>query len=188
MEKIKEMFNENYFYIKEKVKVTLKELYPYIVIMIVVMLFRTFIATPVRVDGISMVDTLHDGEILILNKLDKSYKRFDIVVINYGDTKIVKRIIGLPGENIEYKDNELYINNSKIEDKAIARTNDFTLKGIYDGLEKIPDDYYFVMGDNRVGQNSADSRYAEIGLIKKSDIVGTTTIRLFPFNKFGKFN
>jgi len=140
MEKIKEMFNENYFYIKEKVKVTLKELYPYIVIMIVVMLFRTFIATPVRVDGISMVDTLHDGEILILNKLDKSYKRFDIVVINYGDTKIVKRIIGLPGENIEYKDNELYINNSKIEDKAIARTNDFTLKGIYDGLEKIPDD------------------------------------------------
>jgi len=187
MENFKEIVNEYYPQVKERFKVILKELYPYIVIIVVVVLFRTFIATPVRVDGISMVDTLHDGEILILNKLDKSYKRFDIVVINYGDTKIVKRVIGLPGENIEYKDNELYINEEKIEDRSTVRTSDFTLKGIY-GIDIIPDDYYFVMGDNRVGKNSADSRYPEIGLIKKSDMVGTTTIRLFPFDKFGKFN
>ena len=57
----------------------LKELYPYLVIVAVVVLFRTFIATPVRVDGDSMKDTLHNNDILILNKLDKSYKRFDIV-------------------------------------------------------------------------------------------------------------
>ena len=80
----------------------IKELYTYVVIVVVVVLFRTFIATPVRVDGDSMKDTLHNNDILILNKLSKSYKRFDIVVIDYNNSKLVKRIIGLPGENISY--------------------------------------------------------------------------------------
>ena len=163
----------------------LKEVYPYVIIVVVVILFRTFIATPVRVDGDSMKSTLNNGDILILNKLDKSYKRFDIVVINYENSKLVKRIIGLPGETIEYKDNDLYINGSIITDVTPVRTVDFSLKDLYD-LEKIPDGYYFVMGDNR--GNSSDSRDPRIGLIKKSDIVGTTSIRLFPFNKIGKFN
>lgn len=174
---------------KEKVKNIIKELYPYVVIVIVVVLFRTFIATPVRVDGSSMDSTLKNGDILILNKLDKSYERFDVVVINAKidgkNSKLVKRIIGLPGENIEYEDNELYINGKKIEDVATARTSDFSLSDLYD-VEKIPDDYYFVMGDNRI--YSRDSRDYTVGLIKKEDIVGTTTIRLFPFNKIGKFN
>ena len=160
----------------------IKELYPYVVIVVVVVLFRSFIATPVRVDGDSMKDTLHNNDILILNKLDKSYKRFDVVVINYNNSKLVKRIIGLPGENIEYKDNELYINDKKIEDVAISRTYDFTLKELYD-IEKIPEGYYFVMGDNR--GNSLDSRDYRVGLIKKENIVGTTIFRLYPFNKIG---
>lgn len=174
---------------KEKAKNIIKELYPYVVIVVVVVLFRTFIATPVRVDGSSMDSTLKNGDILILNKLDKSYERFDVVVINAKidgkNSKLVKRIIGLPGENIEYEDNELYINGKKIEDVATARTSDFSLSDLYD-VEKIPDDYYFVMGDNRI--YSRDSRDYTVGLIKKEDIVGTTTIRLFPFNKIGKFN
>ena len=91
-------------------KKILKELYPYVIIVILVVLFRTFIATPVRVDGGSMDYTLHNNDILILNKLDKSFKRFDVVVINANGSKLVKRIIGLPGENIEYKDGKLYIN------------------------------------------------------------------------------
>ena len=78
-------------------KKIIKEVYPYIIIIVCVVLFRTFIATPVRVDGNSMNDTLNNNDILILNKLDTSYERFDIVVINYGNTKLVKRIIGLPG-------------------------------------------------------------------------------------------
>ena len=169
---------------KEKVKNIIKKLYPYVVIVIVVVLFRTFIATPVRVDGSSMDSTLKNGDILILNKLDKSYERFDVVVINAKidgkNSKLVKRIIGLPGDNIEYEYNELYINGKKIEDVATARTSDFSLSDLYD-VEKIPDDYYFVMGDNRI--YSRDSRDYTVGLIKKEDIVGTTTIRLFPFNK-----
>lgn len=167
----------------------IKELYPYVVIIIVVVLFRTFIATPVRVNGASMGSTLKDGDILILNKLNHNYKRFDVVVINKKvngiKTKLVKRIIGLPGESIEYKGNELYINGKKLEDVSISRTANFTIEDLYN-IEKIPKDTYFVMGDNR--NNSSDSRDYRIGLIKKDEIVGTTTIRLFPFNKIGKFN
>ena len=160
----------------------LKELYPYIVIVVVVVLFRSFIATPVRVDGDSMKDTLYNNDILILNKLDKSYDRFDIVVVNYNNTKLVKRIIALPGENISYKNNDLYINDEKFKDIDTSRTNDFSLKELYN-VDKIPDGYYFVMGDNR--GNSLDSRDYRVGLVKKEDIVGTTSLRLFPFNKVG---
>lgn len=163
-------------------KKILKELYPYVVIVVVVVLFRTYIATPVRVDGDSMKDTLHNNDILILNKLDKSYKRFDIVVIKYNNTKLVKRIIGMPGENISYKDNELYINDKKYEDIETSRTYDFSLEELY-ALDRIPNNHYFVMGDNR--GNSLDSRDYRVGLIKKEDIVGVTIFRLFPFNKIG---
>lgn len=170
-------------------KRVLKELYPYAIIIVVVVLFRLFIATPVRVNGGSMESTLYDGDILILNKLNTNYKRFDVVVINKKvngvKTKLVKRIIGLPGENIEYKDNVLYINDDILEDVSISRTSNFTLSDLYD-IEKIPEDTYFVMGDNR--NNSSDSRDYRVGLIKKSEIIGTTKIRLFPFNKIGKFN
>ena len=163
-------------------KKLIKELYPYVVIVVVVVLFRTFIATPVRVDGDSMNDTLHNNDILILNKLDKNYDRFDVVVIDYNNSKLVKRIIGLPGESISYKDNELYINGEKTNDIDTSRTSDFSLEELY-AIEKIPDDYYFVMGDNR--GNSLDSRDYRVGLIKKENIIGTTIFRLFPFNKIG---
>ena len=164
-------------------KKIIKELIPYIIIVVVVVLFRTFIATPIRVDGPSMEDTLKNGDILFLNKLNKSYERFDIVVIYKSNIRLIKRIIGLPGDNIEYKDNILYINGEEVEDVALIRTGDFTLHELY-GIDKIPEGYYFVMGDNRT--KSKDSRYHEIGLIKKSDIAGTTSFRLFPFNKIGK--
>lgn len=170
----------------------LKELIPYLVIIVVVIVIRTFIATPVRVDGSSMDPTLKDGDILILNKLSRNYKRFDIVVVEikqkyykggkakYKTTKLVKRIIGLPGENIEYKDNKLYINGKVIEDVAPEETEDFSLKDIY-GINKIPSDSYFVMGDNRDG--SSDSRMSEVGLIKKDKILGKTIFRIWPINK-----
>ena len=174
---------------KEKIKKILKELYPYVIIVVVVVLFRTFIATPVRVDGSSMDSTLKDGDILILNKLNNNYERFDVVVVEVSidgrKSKLVKRIIGLPGESIKYEDNELYINDKVVDDVAIERTSDFTLEEIYN-VDSIPDNYYFVMGDNR--NNSRDSRDYTVGLISEENIIGTTTIRLFPFNKIGKFN
>lgn len=166
-------------------KKIIKELYPYVIIIIAVVLFRTFIATPVRVDGDSMNSTLKDKEIVILNKLDKSIERFDIVIIDFDGYKLVKRVIALPGESIKYEDNNLYINDKIMEDIRLARTADFNLSEIYN-ITEIPEDYYFVMGDNR--NNSSDSRDYRIGLIHKDEIIGTTSFRIFPLNKIGKFN
>ncbi len=159
----------------------IKELVPYIIIIIVVVLLRTFIITPVRVNGPSMNSTLNDGDILLLEKYDTDFQRFDIVVLKYNGDKLVKRVIGLPGETIEYKDNTLYINNKKINEPfLVEETEDFSLKKL--GYDKIPDGYYFVVGDNR--DNSLDSRF--IGLIPKDTMEGKVVFRLFPFKNFGK--
>ena len=155
------------------------------IIIVCVVLFRMFIATPVRVYGDSMYSTLKDGEILILNKLDHNFDRFDIVVVKKKNSKrIIKRIIGLPGEKIVYIDNELYINGKIIEDVATARTANFSIEELYK-TDTIPLDSCFVMGDNR--GNSTDSRDSSVGFVKKSAILGSTSLRLFPFDRIGTF-
>lgn len=158
----------------------LKELLPYLIIVIAVVLIRTFIITPVIVDGKSMDPTLKNDQILILKKYDKTITRFEIVVLKKNGSKLVKRVIGLPGEHIEYKDNKLYVNGEFVEENFInTETKNFDT-AIF-GSETIPENYYFVLGDNR--PNSADSRI--IGLIHKNEIIGTTNFSLFPFTRFG---
>ena len=98
----------------------IKEIIPYIIIIIVVVLIRSFIITPIRVDGMSMYSSLNDGDILFLEKYDKNYKKFDIVVFKNGEDRLIKRVIGLPGDNIEYKNNKLYINGKYIKEKFLT--------------------------------------------------------------------
>lgn len=169
---------------KDKINKFFKATIPYIIIVIVVALIRTFIVTPVQVEGLSMYSTLDDKEVLLLKKYDKSYDRFDIVVFNYNGTKLIKRVIGLPGETVSYKDNELYINDKYVDEYFLngQETYDFDLEEL--GYDKIPKGYYFVMGDNR--DNSTDSRI--IGLVSASEIEGTTNFAIFPFDRFGNFN
>lgn len=158
-----------------------KELLSYLIIILVVIIVRTFIVTPVKVDGTSMYPTLNDKDILLLKKYDNSIERFDIVVIKYGNSKLVKRVIGLPGESVKISNNNLYINHSMVDDIDLdVRTDDFSISEL--GYDVIPNNHYFVMGDNR--NNSTDSRI--IGLIKKDDIIGISDFRIFPFNKIGK--
>lgn len=156
-----------------------KEIMPYVIITLVVILIRTFIVSPVQVDGTSMHPTLKDNEYLILNKFDRSYDRFDIVVLTNRNERLVKRIIGLPGEKVEYIDSKLYIDGKEIAEPFIKNnvfTKDFTLQKL--GYDKIPEGYYFVVGDNRNG--SLDSRV--LGLISKKDIKGTIKINISRFN------
>ena len=96
----------------------IKELIPYLVIILVVAVLRMFIITPVIVQGESMVPTLDGGEVMILKKYDTNYKRFDIVVVDSSvdGNNLIKRVIGLPGETIKYKDGKLYINDEEIDD------------------------------------------------------------------------
>lgn len=168
---------------KEKVKKIIKELLPYVIIVIVVLLIRAFIITPARVDGSSMEPTLNNNNIVLLDKTysKKNIKRFDIVVVKLGDERIIKRVIALPGEHVEYKKGQLYVDGFLVnEDFNHAETHDFKLETL--GYLTIPGDKYFVVGDNRL--DSMDSRY--IGLIDEEDILGDVKTRIFPLNKVGK--
>ena len=101
-------------------------------------------------------------------------KRFDIVVVDNGKDYLIKRVIGLPGEEIEYKDNKLYVNGKEVNDKyGNGKTSDFKVK--------VGKNKYFVLGDNRT--NSLDSRY--YGSFNKKKILGKTSFTVFPFNRFG---
>lgn len=154
----------------------IKEIVPYVIITLVVIAIRMFIVSPVRVDGNSMYPTLKNGEYLILNKFDKSYERFDVVVLYHNKERLVKRIIGLPGDTLEYRDSKLYINGKEMKEKFVeVETEDFKLSKT--GYDKIPQGYYFVVGDNRGA--SMDSRV--IGLINKRDIQGTIKIDVSGF-------
>lgn len=167
---------------EEKEKNYVKEFLPYFIIIVVVIVIKLFVVSPIRVNGPSMEDTLHDKDIMILDEISYRFQeieRFDIVVIWYEDEynreHIIKRVIGLPGEVIEYKDGKLYINDEYVkEDFSHKETENFS-------KIKLGKDEYFVMGDNRV--NSTDSRI--LGPIPKNKIRGKTSFTLLPFSRFG---
>ena len=153
-----------------------KEIIPYLIIIVVVILIRTFIITPVRVDGASMNKTLENGQILLLYKLG-NVKRYDIVVLDeeIEDEIIIKRIIGMPNDTVEIKNGKIYVNDEEIEEEyAYGQTSD------YDKIT-LKDDEYFILGDNR--PISKDSRY--FGPVKEDEIIGKIIFRLWPINKFG---
>ena len=163
---------------KEKKKI-IKEYLPFSLFVLIIILVRIFICTPINVNGSSMSNTLKDGDIMILNKIGlktNGIDRFDIVVIQTDSNFLIKRVIGLPGETISYKDEILYINGKVVEDKY-----NLNITGDIDAT-KIGKDEYYVMGDNR--KVSKDSRL--IGCVEKDDIIGKTNFILFPISKFGK--
>ena len=150
---------------------------PYIIIILAVILIRSFLFTPIRVNGTSMYPTLKQNDLMILNKIGLSgdINRWDIVVFKEDNKYIIKRVIALPSESVAYIDGKLYINKKQVDDNySLSNTNDFN--EIY-----LKDDEYFVMGDNRTV--SADSR--SIGPITKDQILGKTKFRFYPFNKIG---
>ena len=156
----------------------IRETIPYLIIILVVIILRTFVITPIVVNGQSMVPTLSGNEVMLLKKYDKKYSRFDIVVVDKsveGDN-LIKRVIGLPNETIKYRGNKLYINGEVVEDVyGFGETENFP-------EITLGDDEYFLMGDNR--KISLDSR--SLGVIKDYEIEGTVGIVIFPFTKFGK--
>lgn len=157
-------------------------------------LIRLFLFTPIVVDGVSMMPTLKDGDKMIVNKI--SYKigspdHFDIVVFHAPEKKdYIKRVIGLPGDTVEYADDVLYINGKAQEEPYLKAykeelsggtlTEDFTLEEKI-GRQTVPEGHIFVMGDNR--RMSNDSRH--IGPISMDEIVGTTKFVFWPIKDIG---
>ena len=147
----------------------------------------TFVGQRTRVDGRSMMNTLHDGDNLIVEKLSYRFsdpKRFDIIVFPPTGKKeyYIKRIIGLTGETVQIDENgNIYINGELLEENYGAET--IQNPGRAANPITLGDDEYFVMGDNR--NNSKDSRSEEVGNVKRSQIIGRAWLRIWPLNKFG---
>ena len=166
------------------IKEFMKDTFKYIIFIIVVLIIAIYVIGLQQIVGNSMSPTFENSEVIIIDKLTHKFinlKRGEIISFYHEDSKLlIKRIIGLPGEYIEIKNNKIYINNEEISDYVKGvNTNNFKLEDI--GYNKIPNDMYFVMGDNR--NDSLDSRDSRVGLVKKSDIIGKSLIRLWPIIK-----
>lgn len=193
----------------------IKEWGPLLLFFLILILSRAFIWQPVKVEGHSMDPTLADGERLIVLSTT-SIDRFDIVVAKEtedGKTKeIVKRVIGMPGDTITYKNDVLYVNGKKVDEdyldeykkafendqlqdtysyntlfQELAESSDaFTTDsdGNTEFTVKVPKGQYYLLGDDRIV--SKDSR--EVGTFSKSDIVGEVKFRFWPLSKIGFIN
>ncbi|WP_077325014.1 signal peptidase I [Virgibacillus siamensis] len=154
--------------------------------------FRSYLFASYVVEGESMEPTLYDGNMLMVNKVvyDLSdVDRFDVIVFHANkQTDYVKRVIGLPGDKIVYKNDKLFINGDYVEEKflkpykkvsaAEPYTEDFTLKGTT-GKTTVPKGKLFVMGDNR--DNSLDSR--KFGFVSQDTLVGKVDITYWPVSQ-----
>lgn len=146
---------------------------------------RYFLFAPIVVDGLSMMPTLHDQDRMIVNKI--GYKigepeRFDIVVFHATEEKdYIKRVIGLPGDRVEYRDDTLYINGKAYEEPYLDEYKNTLIDGPLTEpftVEEVPKGQLFVMGDNR--RYSKDSRH--IGPVSKDEVMGQTSLIYWPLN------
>jgi len=158
---------------------------------IIFIIIRAFFFSNYEVDGESMMPTLENENKLVVNKIEykiSDIHRFDVIVFHANEEEdYVKRVIGIPGDKVEYKDDHLYINGKKYDEPfldsyrsqvAAGRlTGDFTLEEIT-GKKKVPEDSLFVLGDNRLG--SWDSRH--FGFISIDQVVGKVSLRYWPLH------
>lgn len=154
-----------------------------LIVVIVALVFRYFLIQPFIVVGQSMEPNFHDKEYLVIDKLSYKIrvpKRGEVIIFHPPQSpreSYIKRIIGLPGEKVEVKSGNIYINGKLLKESYIMHdagsaisTNDMTVQ--------LQDNEFFVFGDNR--DHSSDSR--EIGPIPKSNIQGKVAIILFPIS------
>jgi len=171
--------NENKFFYKIFLLIQLQML-----ALIIVLLIRTFVLIPIPISGKSMSPTLFEKDLVLMHPVRK-IKRFDVIFINQSDGEtMVKRIIGLPGDQLEYRDQTLYINNEKLSEPFLKKgtiTNNFTLEEVL--VEKrLAQNQYFVLGDER--PTSKDSRI--FGAVTRDQIQGKAEFVYYPLKHFGK--
>lgn len=163
-----------------------------LIAVLVAFVVRMFLFAPIVVDGPSMLPNLHDRNQIIVNKVVYRLhepERSDIVVFHASRKKdFIKRVVGLPGEHIEMKNDTLYINGEAVDepylkeekkelkDSPAPLTDDFTLEELPGKYDVIPDDHVLVLGDNR--KNSTDSR--RLGVIPIDSIVGKASFVYWP--------
>ncbi|MGE5627720.1 MAG: signal peptidase I [Solirubrobacterales bacterium] len=176
--------------------------------LIISLSFRSYVFASAEVRQCSMQDTLFEGQRVVENKIGYYYskpQRGDIVIINRklengsenklvaeakeiiqgfykaDSDRLIKRVIGIPGDTIAIKEGSVYI-NGKLYEEAYVKGYTYPNSMIFPIT--IPEGYYFVLGDNR--ENSMDSR--DIGLIPNYEIEGRAVLRIWPLNKAGNID
>ncbi len=172
---------------KAKKKSVGREIFEWVMVFVVAvgaaLLIRTFIFEPVRVDGGSMLETLHDNEYMIVTKYQYLFgdpERFDVVICHYpdrGNTNFVKRVVGLPGDTVSMHDQTLFINGEAVDEDYITHKINYTM-----GEITLGEDEYFVLGDNR--SNSNDSHSQSVGPLKRDQIKGQVRLVAWPLSEF----
>lgn len=147
----------------------------------------TYVGQRTKVSGDSMLNTLHDGDNLIVDKISYRFRnpeRFEIIVFPYRyaeDTYYIKRIIGLPGETVQILDGYVYINGEKLNEnygREVMEEGGLATEPIVLG-----EDEYFVLGDNR--NHSSDSREPSVGVLKREELIGRAWVRIWPLKDIG---
>ena len=139
----------------------------------------------VQVTGNSMSPVLNSGDVILMNRLMYDLgnpDRFDVVVFSTAENEEelnIRRIIGLPGETVQIKDNQVYIDGLPLD--AELSLQSASIAGAAEYPMELSDDEYFVLGDNR--ESSEDSRFAGIGTIRREQMVGKVWLRFQPFDQ-----
>lgn len=167
-----------------------------IAILIFVFIFRTYILGSIAVKGSSMEPNFKHGDIVIINKLAYNMglpKKNDIAICELDSGKkgnnIIKRVIGLPNDEINLVMNEnsleleyfLYVNGERLDEPYLNKP--IQQPGDLEYPFTVPENSYFVMGDNR--NASTDSRTTSVGTIEQKNMVGKVVMRVYPFSNFG---
>ena len=191
-EELKQEFLEETQKIEKKKEKKSMPIWIQLVLLVVMVVILRNVMGTVLVKGSSMEPNFNHGDFVFVNKLSTSVGSpdyGDVVICKLdegsGYENIIKRVIGLPGDEIEIVENEdvydLYVNGEYIEEDFLGEPM-MTCGNIEYPFE-VPENSYFVMGDNR--NESLDSRRESVGAIHKSDLMGKVVLRLYPFSDFG---
>ena len=176
--------------IKEKRKSNIQFLITLGIIIAAVFLLNQFVIINARVPSGSMENTIQEGDRIFGNRLaylNSDPERFDIVIFKFPDNEselYIKRIIGLPGETVTIKDGKVYIDDDTkpLDDSFCAEVPE----AIKDGVYEVPDDCYFMLGDNR--NNSSDSRFWNNKYVRRDQIIAEAVLRYWPLTEISIIN
>lgn len=157
-------------------------------IVLVALLFTIFIVSHNKIPTSSMVSTINEGDHVLTTMLPYYYRDpeyGEIVVFRHGDESWVKRVIGLPGDEINILDGVVYRNEEALDESAYladGTTSEPFGENPISFPYVVPEGHYFLMGDNRLV--SQDCRY--LGAIDRNDIYGKAWLKIYPFNEIGR--
>lgn len=160
--------------------------------MLLMIILCSFFFRVMKVSGFAMLPVLRDQDVVVVRKT-KSVKRFDLIALDRGTKRQIRRVIGLPGETIQYNNDTLFVDGEPVDEKFLVdeinesqqHGRDFTTDFINGDVNRfeIPEGYYLVLGDNR--PYATDSRH--YGLLAERNIIGRVQMKVFPINDICSF-